>query len=292
MKFRKLNFNKIIRSFWTWISIFILSMAGITGYYLIHKDNNKNQNQKQTQTLNFNHLPASADVEKYPLMHDFLIYQFGRHWEKNIDDYFNYYVIAVPKKYLDKKDGYAYVQKYDSVGYFPALGSKTKELNYVGAQWTGFKNGLKDLESFEEGDYIFYISSDIKRGGSTYNTIGSEDLSVLKFEQFWTQDKIAKEGYPSDWLRREPFKSRMKSYYGIDMSDPFWDKFNYLQSFTLKKIAKSDNYKDAPEKVTVQVTGTDRFLTSDFKFSFTKDQLVNSYKNYGYDMTPVEEQAK
>lgn len=63
------------------------------------------------------------------------------------------------------------------------------------------------------------------------------------------------EGWPTEWLRREPYVSAIKERRGIDMTSSWWDTWNYLGVYKFVPSANGMNVGDAY----VKCTGIDSF---------------------------------
>lgn len=60
-------------------------------------------------------------------------------------------------------------------------------------------------------------------------------------------------GFPTEWIKKEPYKSNMLEFSGINIEDPFWNNFNYMQKIHCKsKVAKAND-------IDIQVVQLERF---------------------------------
>ena len=240
--------------------IFILILIATILILQLFKNKNNDVEINDIYKANNYNLPSinTIDYNENPMLYDFLNGSLGYNFDKNIipnngnnfTEYGTYFAILQENNHKD----YAFISYYNEPEeiILPILG--TDIYNCKIENFEKFYNSITSIsknrvfnENYNGNSYTMYIVS-------LYNINNSKNnydyCSLLGNNIFWgginlTQiqmnlkpgimsEKITNNGWPSEWLRKEPFINTVKKL-GLNMYESFWDENNYLQT----KIYKS-----------------------------------------------------
>lgn len=176
-------------------------------------------------------LPAAETVDpsKYPYMYDFLYGCLGwhtdiRHEAWGTDTYIMRHRNAPYILFVDM-----YVIQDDMV--FPPSGQQIERHELNATELDLFDAAVAKSDSryiVTEGEWEFIVYNE-----SMYN-LGIRLWDAEDYTEGLNPTFIENNtGWPSSYLRREPYASRLLDKYGIDIRDEWWDTFRYSAVYML-----------------------------------------------------------
>lgn len=192
-----------------------------------------------------NKLPeiVSTDINKSPILYDFINTSMGIYSDVEVEDYGYYYAIC----YKDNNYSDLYLSRYlyGSSEITPTIGSKIVSIAINEKDYSKFENAISRMDDnrvIQEGDYTFAFVSFWNGGvhgkhneaGFEWDGIELEELIHLGWTESELQEKINVEGYPTSWIRIDRYANAINSWWDVDVMDDFWDRYNYLQRKSYK----------------------------------------------------------
>lgn len=250
------------RNMKNYLLVLITATIVIGSILLLKKDN---AIEVISTTKDYAEMPMNSDPNEDPVMYDFLYSSIGYKMNHNINDYGNLYAIMVNDHDLAQDYGRIYVEFYAPLDMYPAIGTKPKSIELTKSDWEKVKLNLmnwnNDLVFPSDDGWKLYLVTQNFEGEEDFSTYTSDslgnywsniNLNVL-YENGWYQENL-KNGWNSDWIRREPFASQINYNRNTDVHDVFYDKFR------LDEIIELDHI-ESDEKRLVQVNGVNKFKT-------------------------------
>lgn len=202
----------------------------------------------------------TVTVENNPLLYDFMNGCVG--WHVNVFAPTGWEGSTVILRHKSTPDIlYTDVYRIQDVPTLPPNGSVIDRIELNVAQLEAYEKVLDSSPSsyiFTEGDWELLVYGRENRDvliSSGLRLRVSDDTAQGNPRPFLEDGT----GWPTEWLRREPYVSRIKENLGIDMTDSFWDIWNYKGEYELKKswLSKGDY------QVWVRVDGVNDFYEWD-----------------------------
>lgn len=269
------------------LSISSALVIGFGGYYayktFFHEEKIDNTEIVQKESNQDTDLPKPQDVkDDTPILFDFVNSTLGfksdidatKHWNE-------IFVVKTPK-------GNYHMESYTNVSGHatPIWGSKVYHVKLKSdVEFDRALNNLPDTHKFTEGDYKFYlipmneVGLDGKFGGEdiSFITIGY-DATLTTDEGYYYKNIYSKFGWPTKWLRKEPYKEEILKILFIDMNDEFWNNHN-LNEIT---VYKGHNLPD----LEVQTVDVDLYEYSGYdgdRVRVNEKQLKKALADMGYE---------
>ena len=220
-------------------AVFILAFGAIgllTYNYLSNgKSNEEQAKQEQLAKLrSYNELPNIINVSEQdqPLMHDLLNSFIG-----------NLFTEVEPKQQgtqvyvyggnMEHVYASVYSQK-DKIGFVPNLGSKPFAVSFDKKTFENltpeFKKRYPDRFYSENGYNYLFVDNDeemqaymISKGVDYKNAI---EFDNLENGEFYERNLANGKGYPTDILRKEPYKSNLEKF-EVHMDNDWWNSHRY-----------------------------------------------------------------
>lgn len=185
--------------------------------------------------------PEAISAEETPLLYDFVYSCLDWHVSIHRDEYNSSLYILRHRS----APSILYTDYYEvQAGYtFPPVGSRIERHELSVEETTRFDAAAERLsESYivRDGDWTLYIMGEgarqiLQDTGITFwyaadYTYGNE-LPFLEDGSGW----------PTEWLRREPYVSLLKEE-GLDMTDPWWDTWNYMGVYYMEPLSGPATY--------------------------------------------------
>lgn len=222
----------------------------------------------------------NIDVVTNPMVYDYMRGMLGRNFDVNINNYGNIHLLLVNTKDLNSENGSFYESMSTPVDMIPSLNSDPLKYEVSGEKWVGltetFKTWPKDLV-LSMGDYNIYI---VKEGDGNH-CYSQAQWQGFDFSQSSKRESIyqkeSENGFDVSWLRREPWKSEIKANFGIDIDDPFYDKYKYNEIITI-------NHKEDPNDIIrIKVVNVNKFRVLDgMVMDYTFDDLNTQLEYDGF----------
>lgn len=238
-------------------------------------------------------LPNNPNASDNPVLYDFVYSSIGYMSNIKPEEYGGIsYAILIKNKTLEDdtiKEGTAHILEVNLGDVFPPVSSGYISIKFDASRWELIKDSIKDwpeLYKFEENDYTLVIvrQSQGEKSQYTYDpsTKGSIwqdiDLGSLDYPKGWLA-KHVDDGWPTSWLRQQPYKDKIKSYHNEDMDNKFFDVFR------MHEIIELENTNgEGDETRKVKVLGVDKFKTIDKPiWKMSLQQMNAQLKEEGYE---------
>ena len=258
------------------------------GFKLFQQPTNQSHNGKDTEYVFDQHsalktdLPKPAQVKKdTPFLYDFVYSTLG--FRANIDatKYWNHMFLVITPK------GNYHIESYTNISGqpTPVWGSETVHIKPRNTKL--FNERLEQLpknNKIKEGDYKFYlipmneVGTDGRFGGENlaFMTIGQNGSQTYE-DGYYYKNIYLKFGWPTEWLRKSPYREKIMKGMFIDMNDPFWDEHNLDE----KVIYKANNMPDLEVK-TVDVDTYEYVSIDGITVTVNGNQLKQMLDDSGY----------
>lgn len=260
------------------LCILAMVIGGITGIiiYFSISDNDDELNDTQIMVEHSDlPNPVKVDPQKNPLMYDFLDGSLGYRWKSlnqdgsvkypNWDEWGYCFLIALNSQIPDK----IYFERYCWGEYtlLPPLAGEIYSLVLNEQQRYNVSQMLQNMDQnriLKEEDWYFFIVSDysdMTLSTAEYDSMNSDYWwAGIDFTNYLSGEpggamKIRVEngdGYPTDWLREEPFRSRLLEE-GLDLSWEWWDE-NWLYSHKFYHLNEKE--------IDIEIIGYDKYLVN------------------------------
>ena len=193
----------------------------------------------------------SVTVEDSPLLYDFMHRCLG--WHVSPTGYFFVlHNITTPN--------ILYSSTYTTQGQvvFPTVGDAVARAELSEKQLEGYRTILRNAgesDIYPEGDWVLLSVTPYMK------EFAQLDITFTTVEGQSEENPFVSsgEGWPTEWLRREPYASAIKEAMGLNVSDSWWDTWRYLGKYDLIPTPSSSSVLPA----SVVVTGYDRFTYTD-----------------------------
>lgn len=287
-----MNINKIIRNKKSIIFVILILTIIITVIILIFKNtNNKHNEDVKTVINNQWNLPSlhEIDYNEKPMLYDFVNGSLGyKYINDNFTNYGIFYCVAIKN---DKNEG-IYVSSYSYAEelIFPILGQvpkffDVKDLNLI----KSYINNMSKNRVIKEGEYTFCIVSLYKGDNdNNYDYCKDDKWANINIENSGNSENgnmynnVQKNGWPTEWLRRDYFKDSIKKD-GIDISNKFFDKYNVYQILTFYKNGDKDNALEVKVKNINEFLFTYNNGKQDVQLVLNESDLNNFLEGEGYE---------
>ncbi len=251
--------------------------------------------QSKTEEINKKEeLPelSSIDSQKSPMLWDFI--NGSMTYKTDIDDieqYGAYYLIL-----KEDDEDYIYISNYDHGAYIiaPDLGSDPEKVKLNEEQlklFDEYTSKMSKSRVFKEGEYNFYFISNLPNefDENQYDRVDEFNIwAGIDFTPYYGENamnnpgNMNKEiyekglGYPTEWLRKEPYRTTMKEYEYINVDSEFWDDYNWKQRIIIKK-------GDETKEVKVEFTNMFEVPFGDETDTLTKEQFEQYVEFEGWE---------
>ena len=147
------------------------------------------------------------------------------------------------------------------------LGNEEYDGNWILLAVSEYDNGLKE----PSGSYVNDSTSDGTWCGIPLQNLKNQMENGLMYETVYDDGM----GFPTEWLMKEPFKSAVRKFAGLDMNDSFWQNFNYMQKVHCNSTIADANDIDATvvqlERFQVRMDGRDVELNMNEMYRFLEE---------------------
>ena len=195
----------------------------------------------------------SVTVEANPLLYDFM--NGCMDWHTSLMSGGTVYGLYLLRH--ESSPNILYCASYTTQGQstLPVLCSELSRLVLSDKELAAFEtsmSALSDSDVRSEDGWTFYLCGD--HNYTVFNATGI----IFSGDTLNTPEPpfvIAGDGWPTEWLRREPYVSSIRENLGFDMSNSWWDTWCYLGVYKFVPSASGMNVGDTY----IKCTGIDSF---------------------------------
>ncbi|KAI0981754.1 hypothetical protein GJ496_003896 [Pomphorhynchus laevis] len=234
-KFKKLSKKEKI------ITLILAAVVSTAGWAYALSASGEGEKIKEMISPSIVGLPMihQIDEAKTPIMYDYVFGSIGLESDVDLNSLGPSVVLAF-EDYTESV--YVLEQNWAEYMYFPVVGEIKENLVVGSDSRADFANNMYEIDPsrvFEENDWKFVFLS-LEPSDGVYNSIsktglwGNVPVKMETVKRTPIAEHIEEFGWETSWLRKEPFVTAVKDpkRWNLDMNDPFWDKYNYLQIIT------------------------------------------------------------
>lgn len=233
-------------------------------------------------------LPAldTVTVESNPLLYDFM--NGCVDWHVHVFD--REYDGGLRVMWHDSSPNIVYVDNYIVQAGFttPPMGQKIErhELSSRDAKvFHDVVNKSADNLSFKEGEWNLFVVA-----GSEVRRLYDENIELWSAMDYTTGNPRPfledGSGWPTEWLRREPYVTYLRENQGVDMNDPFWDMF---QLYGVYKMVPGEHATPVGSP-TITCTGFEMFRFENEGYvqeNVSWDEIRDDCNHIGYNIPGI-----
>lgn len=291
-----------------WVILLIVCSVLIIVLLILRTQDNDGKGEaiEEGLTISFKDvLDTAPNPLENAVMYDFVYSTIGYKSLIDAKDYGNSYLLMINNDAKDNQDsGTIHISQMLPQDFFPPTTTGHLSIRLEGERWHQVLQAMKIWPSnrkFDALTHTLYVMTDENAGAwlNDDNTGGSDlysfkystgaamwngiNLTAIEYPEGWLLDNLDDNGWATDWLRKEPYRSQILDKYRINVQDEFFDKFNLYKVF---KVAGSNGPKDIR---LIRVDGVDIFSTLNGPvWHMSLNQMNLQLVEEGYDRIPVE----
>lgn len=187
---------------------------------------------------------SELDPNETPMLYDYVNSSLGCYFDANnsyFTDYGTYFAILI--NIYDDENYYSEYYAYGEKPYLPIIGtSPLKQTISDKEKFNEYVEKIDRNRKFYEGDYLliivteYYFGDNKEYNGCQHkdgdNLWGGEILDAYNTNGLGLMYKYVYEdgnGWPIEFVRREPFLSLCEEKFFVHFDRDFWDNYDYLQ---------------------------------------------------------------